>query len=77
MEKENDEKFSDITLLNMGQVLKYLNVSQWEYYKMVRSGELPRVSLGKRRLVRLKTLKEHIDKNESKREAVYGEKFGF
>ena len=34
MEKENDEIFSDITLLNMKQVMTHLNISQWVYYKL-------------------------------------------
>ena len=77
MDKEYNEQFEDITLLSMKQVMKYLGVSQWVYYKLIRSGALPTVSLGKRRLVRLKTLREHIDKNESKRAVVYGSEFGF
>ena len=52
--------------------LAALNVSQWVYYKLIRSGELPTVSLGKRRLVRLKTLKEYIDGAESEKRAAYG-----
>jgi len=67
-----NNSMDDITLLNMKQVMKCLNVSQWVYYKLIRTGELPTVSLGKRRLVRLKTLKEYIDSAESEKRVVYG-----
>jgi len=77
MDKEYSETISDITLLNMKQVMQHLNISQWVYYRLIRSGELPRVSLGKRRLVRLTTLKEYIEKNESKKAVVYGSDFRF
>jgi len=70
MKKEND--VSEITLLNMKQVMSYLNVSQWIYYKLVNSLELPTVSLGARRLVRLKTLKEYLENRETKKNEVAG-----
>jgi len=76
MEKEQNEDMGDITLLNMKQVLEQLNISQWVYYKLIRSGELPTVSLGKRRLVRLKTLREYIEKKETGK-AAYGNGFIF
>ena len=75
--KEENENLSDITLLNMKQVLEQLNISQWVYYKLIRSGELPTVSLGKRRLVRLKTLKEYIEKAETGKITHYVSEFGF
>ena len=71
MNKENDN-LDDITLLNMKQVIEHLNISQWVYYKLVRTGQLPTVSLGKRRLVRLKTLKAYIDGAESEKAGAYG-----
>ena len=71
MKKENDNR-DDITLLNMKQVMECLNVSQWVYYKLIRTGQLPTVSLGKRRLVRLKTLKEYIESVETGKGAAYG-----
>jgi len=71
MDRELDA-MSDITLLNMKQVMKYLNVSQWVYYKLVRTGELPTVSLGRRRLVRLKTLREYIENAETGKAAYVG-----
>ena len=70
MNKDNENR-NDITLLNMKQVMKYLNVSQWIYYKLIRTGELPTVSLGKRRLVRLKTLQEYIENAETGKAAAY------
>jgi len=72
MNKDN-ENMSDITLLNMKQVMKYLNVSQWVYYKLIRTGELPTVSLGKRRLVRLKTLRKYIENAETGKAAAYAD----
>ena len=71
MNREN-ETMSDITLLNMKQVMKYLNVSQSIYYKLINSRQLPTVSLGARRLVRLKALKEYLDSVETKKKAAYG-----
>jgi len=72
MNTEHNENNEDITLLSMKQVMEYLNVSQWVYYKLIRSGELPTVSLGKRRLVRLKTLKVYIEKAETGKADFYG-----
>jgi excisionase family DNA binding protein len=69
---EEDEKLSDITLLSMKQVMKYLNVSQTVYYRLVNSGRLPRVVLGGRKMVRLKALKEYLDSAESKKVAYGG-----
>lgn len=72
MNRENDENISDITLLSMKQVMKVLGVSQTVYYRLVNSGQLPTVSLGSRRLVRLKALKEYLDNIETKKEVAYG-----
>jgi len=70
MDRRIDD-FNDITLLSMKQVMKYLGVSQTVYYRLVNSGQLPRVVLGGRKLVRLKALKEYLDNAESKK-AAYG-----
>jgi predicted DNA-binding transcriptional regulator AlpA len=70
MDREKDE-FHDITLLSMKQVMKCLGVSQWVYYKLVRTSQLPTVSLDKRRLVCLKTLKEYIENAETGKAASY------
>jgi len=69
-EEKND--MSDITLLNMKQVMAYLNVSQWIYYKLINSRQLPTISLGSRKLVRLKALKEYLDSIETKRKESNG-----
>jgi excisionase family DNA binding protein len=72
MNREHNENFNDITLLSMKQVMKYLNVSQWVYYKLVNSGQLPTVSLGSRKLVRLKSLKKYLESIETRKREVYG-----
>ncbi|MDR0531406.1 MAG: helix-turn-helix domain-containing protein [Oscillospiraceae bacterium] len=77
MENEHNELYSDITLLNMKQVMRYLNISQWLYYRLVNSGELPRVPLGKRRLVRLKTVREYLEKRETGKAVAYGGECSF
>ena len=69
---KQDNNVDDITLLSMKQVIGYLNVSQWVYYKLIRTGQLPTVLLGKRRLVRLKTLKEYIEGAETEKLVGYG-----
>lgn len=71
MKYDDDEKTSDITLLSMKQVLKVLGVSQTVYYRLVNSGELPTVSLGSRKLVRVKTLKKYLDSVETKKKVVH------
>ncbi|MCL2164841.1 MAG: helix-turn-helix domain-containing protein [Oscillospiraceae bacterium] len=68
MEKEHNT--DEITLLNMKQVMAYLNVSQWVYYKLVNSRQLPTVSLGSRRLVRLKSLKDYLNSVETEKKEV-------
>ena len=70
MKEEND--LEEVTLLNMKQVMKFLNVSQWVYYKLVNSRQLPTVSLGCRRLVRLKSLKDFIKGIETGKKEVAG-----
>ena len=77
MNREDDENMKDITLLSMKQVMKVLGVSQTVYYRLVNSGQLPTVSLGARRLVRLKALKEYLDNIETKKEVAYGGGFSF
>jgi excisionase family DNA binding protein len=77
MDREYDENIRDITLLSMKQVLKVLGVSQTVYYRLVNSGQLPVVSLGSRRLVRFKALKEYLDSVEPKKRRAYGGGFGF
>ena len=70
--KNESENMDDITLLSMKQVMECLNISQWVYYRLIRSGELPTVYLGKRRMVRLKTLKEYLEGAESAKGAYGG-----
>ena len=70
--KNESDNMDDITLLSMKQVMKCLNVSQWVYYRLIRSGELPTVYLGKRRMVRLKTLREYLEGAESEKGAYGG-----
>lgn len=77
MDRKHDESFDNITLLNMEQILKYLNISQWTYYKLIRSGELPRVPMGRRRLVRLVRVKEYLEKAETRKEKSNVSEFGF
>jgi len=73
MKNESDNMdMEDITLLSMKQVMECLNVSQWVYYRLIQSGELPTVYLGKRRLVRLRTLKEYLEGAESEKGAYGG-----
>ena len=73
--KNDEDNMSDITLLSMKQVMKVLGVSQTVYYRLVNSGQLPTVSLGSRRLVRFKALKEYLDSIEGKNEVAYGGSF--
>jgi len=72
MNRENEDKLNDVTLLSMKQVIRILGVSQTVYYRLVNSGQLPTVSLGARRLVRLKTLKQYLDGIETKKQVAYG-----
>ena len=72
MNKEYEENIRDITLLSMKQVMKILGVSQTVYYRLINSGQLPTVSLGSRRLVRLKALKEYLESVETKKREAYG-----
>ncbi len=70
--EQNENIASEITLLNMKQVMSYLNVSQWIYYKLVNSRQLPTITLGSRKLVRLKALKEYLDSVETKAKGTGG-----
>jgi len=74
MEKD-DEKQSRITLLNKEQVMKYLNVSQTIFYKLVNSGTLPSVRLGTRLLVRRSSLEKYLERVETKKRASHGSWF--
>jgi len=74
MDREN-KILSDITLLNMKQVLEILGVSQTVYYRLVNSGELPTVSLGSRKLVRLKSLRKYLNSVETKKKVAHGSWF--
>ena len=70
MDNENNN-MDDITLLSMKQVMNILGISQWVYYELIRAG-LPTVMLGKRRMVRLKTLKAYLESTETDKAPVYG-----
>jgi len=72
MKSEDDDILSDITLLNMDQVLKLLKVSQTIYYDLVNSGELPRVLLRGRKLIRVKTLRKYLDSVETGKKVAHG-----
>ena len=68
-----ENEYTDaVTLLNMKQVMAYLGVSQSIYYKLVNSRQLPTISLGSRRLVRLKTLKEYLESVETTKKKASG-----
>ncbi|MDR0398004.1 MAG: helix-turn-helix domain-containing protein [Candidatus Nomurabacteria bacterium] len=70
IEQGDDLDMSEVTLLSMKQVMGYLNVSQWIYYKLVNSRQLPTVIIGGRRLVRLKSLKEYLESVETRKKGM-------
>jgi predicted DNA-binding transcriptional regulator AlpA len=70
--KNDDDKLSDITLLSIQQVLKYLNISTTIFYDLVNTGKLPLVPLNSRKYVRLKTLRKYLDSVETKKKVAHG-----
>ncbi|GHU07433.1 hypothetical protein FACS189431_1990 [Alphaproteobacteria bacterium] len=59
-------EMADVTLLTIKQAEALLKISNWGLYQLIRDNVIPTVKIGGRRLLRLSTLQNYINKLEDK-----------
>jgi excisionase family DNA binding protein len=52
----------DITLFTIDEAAAQLRVSRWSIYKLIRSGQLRTIKIGRRRLVPIDALNECLER---------------
>ena len=65
-------RHEDLELLTVGEVLRILQVSRWQFYRLANSGQLPTISLGKSRRVRRAALRDFLSRLEREQAELAG-----
>lgn len=68
IDRSGEPKPSRDAMLTVREACEYLRISKWTLYRFIQAGKLSSVKLGRRRLIRMQSIQEFINRQEAETE---------
>jgi excisionase family DNA binding protein len=65
VEGSKGPKPSPSSMLTVTEACEYLRISKYSLYQLIQSGKLPSVKIGSRRLIRMRSIQEFLNRLEA------------